>query len=173
MACSDERALRWRRIARQGTGSMRDSISLLDQIVTDPDEVDHAGTGGTGARHSQRSAVRDWSKRVIDCRMQAKGCASFKSAIDHGSDPRQFGQQTVEHLRAVLLAQTAGPDLIEASEEIAPCTQQQGAASAAARSCARSVPLMMPIAGTRGGWQPQLALELALVERMRGVEGRS
>ncbi|MGV2436267.1 MAG UNVERIFIED_CONTAM: hypothetical protein LVT10_16430 [Anaerolineae bacterium] len=34
-------------IARQGTGSVRDSISLLDQIVTDPHRIHLLRTGTT------------------------------------------------------------------------------------------------------------------------------
>jgi DNA polymerase III gamma/tau subunit len=46
-----------------------------------------------------------------------RGMHIINAAIDSGSDPRQFGQQTVEHLRSIMLAQTASADLVEASDE--------------------------------------------------------
>ncbi|HRF98634.1 MAG TPA: DNA polymerase III subunit gamma/tau, partial [Aggregatilineales bacterium] len=103
-------------IARQGTGSVRDSISLLDQIVSDPHEnitLDVArrilGTADMGA---VKDVIEDLAREDV-----ARGLQVIHIAIDTGSDPRQFGQQIVEHLRAILLTQTASPDLVEASQE--------------------------------------------------------
>jgi DNA polymerase III gamma/tau subunit len=90
--------------------------------------------------------------------------------MDHGSDPRQFAQQTVEHLRAVLLTQMAGPDIVEASESDRALYAGQAAAIGRGALLRAVRAFNDAIAGARGGWQPQLALELALVESMRGVE---
>ncbi|MGL4649436.1 MAG: DNA polymerase III subunit gamma/tau [Caldilineaceae bacterium] len=120
------------RIARQGGGSLRDSISLLDQIITDPNEVISLALVERVLGTASDAAVRALVEAVIG-QDAASGLRVIQSAMDHGSDPRQFAQQTVEHLRAVRAFNDA-------------------------------------IAGARGGWQPQLALELALVESVRGVE---
>ncbi len=156
-------------IARQGTGSMRDSISLLDQIVADPTEAITLelvqrilGTAGLGVIRDVVQALSDGDT--------GEGLRLINIAVDGGADPRQFGQQVVEYLRRVLLAQTSGADLIEASQEDLALYQQQAA------QISRSV-LMRAIRAFndavnnfRGGWQPQLALELALIESIRPGE---
>ncbi|HYO89501.1 MAG TPA: DNA polymerase III subunit gamma/tau, partial [Candidatus Limnocylindrales bacterium] len=157
------------RIARQGGGSMRDSISLLDQIITDPDEFISLELVERVLGTASDSAVRALVESLIS-QDAASGLRVIQSAMDHGSDPRQFAQQTVEHLRAVLLAQMAGPELLEASEAdralYAAQAQQIGRAA-----LVRALKAFNDaIAGARGGWQPQLALELALVESIRGVD---
>ena len=63
----------------------------------------------------------------------ARGIHLINQAIDSGSDPRQFGQQLVNSLRNVMLAQTASADLIEATEE-----DQERYASLAQRFLPRS-----------------------------------
>ncbi|HYO87338.1 MAG TPA: hypothetical protein VER79_01750, partial [Candidatus Limnocylindrales bacterium] len=67
-------------------------------------------------------------------------------------------------------AQMAGPELLEASEAdralYAAQAQQIGRAA-----LVRALKAFNDaIAGARGGWQPQLALELALVESIRGID---
>lgn len=156
-------------IARQGTGSVRDSISLLDQIVADPQEhIDLAlaqrilGTASTGA-------VRQLVNALIR-QDAAEGLRVINAAIDSGSDPQQFGQQMLEHLRAVLLTQTASVDLIEASAEDRVMYQEQ------ADSVSRGLLLRAlrafneAVNDAGGGWQPQLALEVALIETLTTPE---
>jgi DNA polymerase-3 subunit gamma/tau len=157
------------RIARQGGGSMRDAISLLDQIITDPDELISLELVERVLGTASDAAVRALVEAVIR-QDAAAGLRVIQSAMDHGSDPRQFAQQTVEHLRAVLLAQMAGPELLEASEA------DRAMYAAQAQQIGRGTIVRAlkafndAIAGARGGWQPQLALELALVESIRAAE---
>ena len=153
-------------IARQGTGSVRDSISLLDQIVADPEEhitLDTTqrilGTASGESVHSLAAAILNGD--VVS------GLHEINHAMDAGSDPRQFGQQLVEHLRYVLLAQTSTPDLIEASEEMRKVYQQQ-AALVDKNTLLRGIRAFNDaVNDQRSGWHPQLALELALVESVR------
>src|SRR5690606_33360517 len=99
-----------------GTGSVRDSISLLDQIVTDPDEPITVQLVERVLGTASSAAVRALVE-AIALGETADGLRIVNEAIDNGTDPRQFGAQTVMFLRAVLIAGTAGIDLIEASEE--------------------------------------------------------
>jgi hypothetical protein len=100
----------------------------------------------------------------------ARGLHVINAAVDSGSDPRQFGQQVVEHLRAVLLAQTSSADLVEASSEDRTLFAEQagmidrGGLLYAVRAFNEAVNEY------RGGWQPQLSLELALIDSIRGPE---
>lgn len=154
-------------IARQGTGSVRDSISLLDQIVTDPNETitleDAQRILGTG----NSAAVKELVDAII-AEDAARGLHILNHAIDSGSDPRQFGQQVVEHLRAVLLAQTASADLVEASKEDRELYERQ--ANLMSRSTLLHAVRVFneAVNDYKGGWQPQLSLELALLDAIRG-----
>ncbi|MDZ4767114.1 MAG: DNA polymerase III subunit gamma/tau [Chloroflexota bacterium] len=153
-------------IAREGTGSMRDSISLLDQIVTDPVEAITVelveGILGTAAS----AAVRELVDAVI-ARDAPHGLQIIHTAVDSGVDPRQFGGQIVEHLRRVLLAQTAGDDVLETSEsERSDIHAQAGRLSRSA--IIRAVRAFNDaVNGMRSGWQPQLGLELALLDSLQ------
>jgi len=156
-------------IARQGTGSVRDSISLLDQIVADPAEVITLEVAQRILGTANLAAVKELVKAIIDGDT-AEGLRVINRAIDAGADPRQFGQQVVEHLRSVMLAQTAGVDMIEASQEDRALYEQQ------ARMISRGTLLRTirafndAVNNYRGGWQPQLTLELALIDSLRAVE---
>ena len=156
-------------IARHGTGSVRDSISLLDQIVTDPAERITLELAQRVLGTASVEAVRQLVAALI-ARDAGAGLRVIHAAVDAGSDPRQLGQQVVDDLRNLLLAQTAGTDLVEAShEERARYQEQAGQISRGA--LLRAVRLFNEaVSDQRGGWQPQLALELALVESVRGPE---
>ncbi|NDJ61113.1 MAG: DNA polymerase III subunit gamma/tau [Chloroflexi bacterium] len=156
-------------IARQGTGSVRDSISLLDQIVTDPDELISLALVQRVLGTASSTAVRALVDALI-AQDVAAGLRVINAAIDAGTDPRQFGQQLVEHLRSVLLAQTAGADLLEAAEDDRRLFEQQAAQIGRAALVTAIRAFNEAVNDYKGGWQPQLALELALIESVRAPE---
>ncbi|TVR21097.1 MAG: DNA polymerase III subunit gamma/tau [Anaerolineaceae bacterium] len=153
-------------IARQGTGSVRDSISLLDQIVSDPEEVITVATVQRILGTADDGAVRDVVEALI-AEDVTGGLHVINTAVDSGSDPRHFGQQIVENLRAIMLAQTASADLIEAAEDDRQRYQKQAGRIDRARLL-RAIRLFNDaVNDLRSGWQPQLSLELALIEAVR------
>ncbi|MCL4255859.1 MAG: hypothetical protein KJ043_19030, partial [Anaerolineae bacterium] len=153
-------------IARQGTGSVRDSISLLDQIVSDPHEHITLEVARRILGTADMGAVKDVLEALAHEDV-AGGLRVIHHAIDTGSDPRQFGQQIVEHLRAILLTQTASPDLLEASQE-EKTFYMQVAGMIDRTKLLRMVRIFNDAVNDyKGGWQPQLALELALIEGIR------
>ncbi|MGQ9909924.1 MAG: DNA polymerase III subunit gamma/tau [Candidatus Flexifilum sp.] len=156
-------------VAREGTGSVRDSISLLDQIVTDPDEPVTVDLVQRVLGTASSAAVRE----LVDCIAAGDaggGLRVIAAAINHGTDPKQFGQQIVEHLRHVLIAATAGADLIEASAAERALYEQQ-AARIPRSTLIRALRIFNEAVNSyRGGWQPQLTLELALVEALHAPE---
>ncbi len=150
-------------IARQGTGSVRDSISLLDQIVTDPDEritleLTQRLLGTADSLH-----VRELVAALV-AEDLALGIQVINTAVDAGSDPRQFGQQIVSFLRNVMLAQTASATLIEASEEERRGYDELAEQLSRAQLLRAIRAFNAAINQTAGGWQPQLELELAFIE---------
>ncbi len=156
-------------IARQGTGSVRDSISLLDQIVADPEEEITLELAQRVLGTANSLAVRELVSALIDEDIP-RGLHVINQAIDMGSDPKQFGQQVVEHLRAVLLAQTASADLVEASvDDQQMFTEQAGRISRS--SLLKAIRTFNDAVNNyTGGWQPQLSLELALIESLQQAE---
>ncbi len=156
-------------IARHGTGSLRDSISLLDQIVTDPDEHITLYLAQQILGTASTEAVRDLVSALIS-QDTAQGLAVINHAIDAGSDPRQFGQQVVEHLRSILLTQTASAQLVEASQEERDFYQEQSEHITRANLLRALRAFNDAVNDYKGGWQPQLALELALLESVHGQE---
>lgn len=156
-------------IARQGTGSVRDSISLLDQIVSDPEEEITLDVAQRILGTADMGAVRELVDAVI---MQdaTRGLHVINAAVDSGSDPRQFGQQVVEHLRWVMLAQTASADLVEASSEDRELFATQ-AGQIDRSALLRAIRAFNDAVNDyRGGWQPQLTLELAFIDSIRDPE---
>jgi len=154
-------------IARQGTGSMRDSISLLDQIVTDPEALITASLVQHVLGTANLISVKELVTSIIESDA-GRGLRVIHTAVDAGTDPRQFGQQVIEHLRNVLLTQTAGSELVEASaEDRAMYTEQADQIQRA--TLVRAIRAFNEAVNNyKGGWQPQLALELALIESVRG-----
>ena len=156
-------------IAREGTGSLRDSISLFDQIVVDPDETVTLEIAqqvlGTASSESVFELVD-----AIALRDTPRGLHMINQAIDAGTDPKQFGQQVVEQLRYVLLTQTSSEDLVDASSD------DQAAYRSWAQEFDRSSLLKTirlfhaSVNDYTAGWQPQLALELALIEATQTPE---
>lgn len=156
-------------IAREGTGSARDSISLLDQIVTDPSETITLELAERILGTASARAVRDLVDALLNQEM-AHGLHIINQAIDQGSDPKQFGQQVVGQLRSILLAQTASADLLQASQD------DQARYAEQAKMISRNALLRAlrafndAVNNYTGGWQPQLSLELAFIESLSEPE---
>ncbi len=150
-------------IARQGTGSVRDSISLLDQIVTDPGETITLETAQNLLGTANSIHVRNLADALV-AEDVPRGIHIINLAIDAGSDPRQFGQQIVTYLRNVMLAQTASADLVEASAEEQALYQELAGRISRSRLLKAIRAFNAAVNNYTGGWQPQLSLELALIE---------
>ena len=114
-----------------------------------------------GTANSQH--IADLVAALVDEEV-ARGIHLINMAIDNGSDPRQFGQQIVTYLRNVMLAQTASVDLVDASQEER--AQYEDFAGRLSRArLLKAIRVFNTAVNTyTGGWQPQLSLELALIE---------
>lgn len=150
-------------IARQGTGSVRDSISLLDQIVADPTqhvtyELAQLMLGAAGAEYVWKVA------QAIAEQDAAYGLEMINKAVDTGADPRQFGRQMVDHLRHLLLVRMGSGHLVDVSDDTRQWLNEQAAFFSHTVLLKAIRAFNAAVEDTRGGWQPQLPLELALVE---------
>ncbi len=157
-------------IARQATGSMRDAESLLDQLASYNDsgitvEEIHAALG-IGADETVMQLTEALSSGDV-----AQGLGAINSAIDEGADPRHFARQMVEHLRALLLLRLkSGVVLPHVTDDMRPHLEEQ-AAGLPRRYLAQALQLFNEAAyEARGGWQPQLPLEMAFIEAVLAAE---
>ncbi len=156
-------------VARQGTGSARDSISLLDQMVSDPTDVITLDLAQRILGTGNRQAVVDLAD-ALAAEDIARGLYVINAAIDAGGDPRQYARQMVEHLRAVLLTQTAGSQLVDASAQEAEIFARHAEDIPRNRLVRALRAFNEAVNDSRGGWQPQLPLELALIDSLRAPE---
>ena len=105
-------------VARQATGSLRDAISLLDQLTSTNEEITLA--------MAQTILGTATSLRVIEivdalvAKDAAAGLELIDQALDTGTDPRQLARQVVSYLRNVLLYQMGHLDQTDLPDEIKP-----------------------------------------------------
>ena len=147
-------------IARQATGSMRDAVSLLDQLASTGADVTLELTQqvlGTAAGQS----VYDLIEAVLSDDT-GRGMALVNQALDGGSDPRQFARQVVDVLRAVLMVRMGNADQLEqTADEIKHLKELADRFSLEKLLTAIQV-FDRAAQQTSLGWQPALQLELAL-----------
>jgi DNA polymerase III subunit gamma/tau len=151
-------------VARQATGSLRDAISLLDQLSSAGTEItlDFAHSVlGTAASQ----AVLD----IVDALIEndpSRGLDHIHTALDTGADPRQFARQIVDYLRNLLLIRMKSADQVEATTE----TRAHMARHAHEFNTSRLLEVIQiynrAAAEARLSWQPALPLELAFVEAL-------
>ena len=144
-------------IARQATGSLRDAVSLLDQLVS-------MGEAVTLERAQQvlgtavDQAVGDLVQAIADGET-GSGLEIINQTIDGGIDPRQFARQVVEWLRTLLLI-TAGEKVDGQGDLMVKQAGFMGTEGILPAMHAFS----QATRGERTAWQPGLALELAFMD---------
>jgi DNA polymerase-3 subunit gamma/tau len=94
-------------IARQGAGSMRDAISLLDQMVAYADAAITLDLVQRVLGMATSGAVVSLVDAIIT-RDIAIGLDLINQVVGDGVDPRQFAREIVEYLRMVMVAKLAG-----------------------------------------------------------------
>jgi DNA polymerase-3 subunit gamma/tau len=158
-------------IARQATGSLRDAVSMLDQLASTGEKVTLARTRavfGTVSSEAVNQVVA-----ALAAGDRAAGLAAINRALDGGADPRQLGRQVVGALRALLLLQMDNPQWVDA-----PLEERQ-----AMEALARSLPTKRLLRAldsftraaheARMSWLPALPLEVAFLAALGGeVKGQ-
>ncbi len=157
---AEPEALTW--IARQATGSLRDAVTLLDQLTADEEPI-------TVERVQRALGAGRWDlvSQVIEALGEgetARGLTLIARAVEEGAHPQQLARQLVEHLRAVMWIQWGNTESLDLpAEQIG--VAQQHARTLPPEVLPRLIRLFTAAASDmRTAWQPQLALELAFVE---------
>ena len=149
-------------IARQATGSMRDAISLLDQLASMGEKITLEL-----AQNVLGAATDESVYRLIDMlqtREAGEGVVIIHRALDSGADPRKYAYQVVNYLRAIMMSKLGNESIIEAT--------QVAKKRIAVHARGFSMPLLLSdirlfnraATSSYSGWQPALQLELAITE---------
>ncbi|HUP28039.1 MAG TPA: DNA polymerase III subunit gamma/tau [Chloroflexia bacterium] len=156
-------------VARQATGSLRDALSLMDQLrvycegaITLRAVQDLLGASGS-------EEVAGFVDVLISADL-ATGLRQINRILDEGLDLRQFNRQLVEHLRGLMLVKSGAASaqgegsLLDATEDMRSRMTGQ-AASVEMADLLRWVQIFAAAdASIRSSSYRQLPLEMALVE---------
>ena len=149
-------------IARQATGSMRDAVSLLDQLASTGTDVTLELTQQVlGTAAGQRIY------ELIDAILAddtGRGIGLVNQALDNGSDPRQFARQMVDTLRAVLMVRMGNADQLENTPDEMQRLKGMADRFSLEKLLAAIQAFDRAAQQTSLGWQPGLQLELALAK---------
>jgi DNA polymerase-3 subunit gamma/tau len=116
-------------IARAATGSMRDALSVLDQLM--------AYGSGTIALDQVRGLLGATEAQEVAALADALIAADLTGAlralhavVEQGADLRQFARDMVERLRALMLLKAGGaPDLLDVTEDDMAALHRQASAA--------------------------------------------
>lgn len=155
-------------IARQATGSMRDAVSLLDQLASTGSDVSLELTQqvlGTAASLSVFELIDALLKE------DTGGCISIiNRALDSGSDSRQYARQVVDSLRAVLMVKMGNAEQVEATTEESEKLKEFAKRFSLQKLLGAIRAFDHAAQHTSVGWQPGLQLELAAARTIEPEE---
>lgn len=157
-------------IARAATGSLRDSESLLDQLLAFTDDEIELEQVQSLLGSVSGDAIATLVDNLID-RNTADGLALINETVDRGADPRQFTRQLLEYLRGLLLLQAGDRGLVNVTDDAAQRMQAQVERLPAQRLVGIIRRFAEADFNLKIGAQPQLPLELAFVEMTLDAAG--
>jgi len=151
-------------VVRAGAGSVRDSLSVLDQLLAGADE--------NGVSYSMATSLLGYTDAsLLDATITAfaagDGAAAFEAVdrvVEGGHDPRRFLADLLDRLRDLVML-AAVPDAVGKGLVTAPGDQlirmQEQAASFGAAELSRTADLVsVGLLEMRGATAPRLQLEL-------------
>ncbi|WP_422131442.1 DNA polymerase III subunit gamma and tau [Streptomyces misionensis] len=151
-------------VVRAGAGSVRDSMSVMDQLL--------AGAGADGVTYAMATALLGYTDgslldSVVDAFATGDGAAAFEvvdRVIEGGNDPRRFVADLLERLRDLVIL-AAVPDaadkgLIDAPADVLERMQAQAATFGAAELSRAADLVNEGLTEMRGATSPRLQLEL-------------
>ena len=151
-------------IARQATGSMRDAISLVDQLSSMSKKITL-----TIAQEVLGTATSQSVIELVDAiltKNSAAGLEVIHKALDNGTDPRQYARQMVDYLRNLLVIKLqAGQDL-----ELTPETREKMQEQVEKLEISHLVAVISAFSEAstdlKANWHPGLGLELAFADSL-------
>ncbi|MFE6315869.1 DNA polymerase III subunit gamma and tau, partial [Streptomyces rochei] len=151
-------------VVRAGAGSVRDSMSVMDQLL--------AGAGADGVTYDMTTALLGYTDgslldSVVEAFVTGDGSAAFEvvdRVIESGNDPRRFVTDLLERLRDLVIL-AAVPDaaekgLIDAPADVVERMQEQARSFGAAELSRAADIVNEGLTEMRGAHSPRLQLEL-------------
>lgn len=151
-------------VVRAGAGSVRDSMSVMDQLL--------AGAGADGVTYDMTTALLGYTDgslldSVVEAFVTGDGSAAFgvvDRIIEGGNDPRRFVTDLLERLRDLVIL-SAVPDaaekgLIDAPADVIERMQAQARSFGAAELSRAADIVNEGLTEMRGAQSPRLQLEL-------------
>ncbi|MFF8946648.1 DNA polymerase III subunit gamma and tau [Streptomyces sp. NPDC014864] len=151
-------------VVRAGAGSVRDSMSVMDQLL--------AGAGDEGVTYAMATALLGYTEgslldSVVESFATGDGAAAFEvvdRVIEGGNDPRRFVADLLERLRDLVIL-AAVPDaaekgLIDAPVDVIERMQAQAGVFGAAELSRAADLVNEGLTEMRGATSPRLQLEL-------------
>ena len=156
-----------RLIARQATGSLRDAISILDQLSSAENEISadlvHQILGT-----SPDQAVLNFVDAIL-AGDSGMGLNTLHQSAERGNDPVQFTKQVVSYFRNVLLMKMDNADRIDVPENLVK-TISTHSKKIAMKQLLDLIRVFNSAANDRGAsWQPTLPLEMAFLEGLEVI----
>ncbi|MCS6846366.1 MAG: DNA polymerase III subunit gamma/tau [Anaerolineae bacterium] len=171
---ADDHALRL--IARHAAGSLRDAVSLLDQLASSSSMRISAADVREALGATDAATVRALVDGLI-ARDPGAGFDAIQSALDQGADARQIARQMVEHLRTLMQmkvsrapqAQASSADGLSEAERVELAAQAEQLSMAQLTRAVRA--FSEAINEMRSATDAQLPLEMAYLECVVEPEG--
>ncbi|MEV6955398.1 DNA polymerase III subunit gamma and tau [Streptomyces sp. NPDC051183] len=151
-------------VVRAGAGSVRDSMSVMDQLL--------AGAADQGVTYAMATSLLGYTEgslldAVIDAFAAGDGAAAFEvvdRVVEGGNDPRRFVADLLERLRDLVIL-AAVPDagekgLIDAPTDVVERMQAQASVFGAAELSRAADLVNTGLTEMRGATSPRLQLEL-------------
>ncbi|MGC9543350.1 DNA polymerase III subunit gamma and tau [Streptomyces sp. UG1] len=151
-------------VVRAGAGSVRDSMSVMDQLL--------AGAGAEGVTYAMATSLLGYTDgslldSVVEAFATGDGAAAFEvvdRVIEGGNDPRRFVADLLERLRDLVIL-AAVPDatdkgLIDAPADVLERMQAQAGTFGAAELSRAADLVNEGLTEMRGATSPRLQLEL-------------
>ncbi|MEU5542000.1 DNA polymerase III subunit gamma and tau [Streptomyces sioyaensis] len=151
-------------VVRAGAGSVRDSMSVMDQLL--------AGAGADGVTYAMATALLGYTDgslldSIVEAFAAGDGAAAFEvvdRVIEGGNDPRRFVADLLERLRDLVIL-AAVPDagekgLIDAPADVVERMAAQASVFGAAELSRAADLVNTGLTEMRGATSPRLQLEL-------------
>lgn len=152
-------------IARQATGSMRDAISLLDQLASTSEQITLEITRDVLGTATSQSVLALVDALLADD--SAAGLDQLHQTLDSGRDPRQFARQVVDYLRGLLLVRMGNADQVDVPAELRAQMAEHAQAFAVSDLLEIIRNFNHAASDARNAWQPALPLEIAFVQSLQ------
>lgn len=157
-----------RLVAKQATGSLRDAISMLDQLATAKTEITlELAHQVLGTATDQ--AVLDLVDALLD-RKAAEGLDILQAALERGSNPRHFARQVISYLRNLLLVKMGNAERVEVTPEAKERLREHSQAFSVDHLLRFIRAFNEATIHKSGSWQPSLPLEMAFIEVLGDVD---